>query len=225
MKGFIKKDFLLIRTLLPVLVILLILAVWIAGLLGTTGAPIVGILPGIMTAMLCMLTLLTGMSFAGRDEQCGWDSFAAALPVSRRQIVLARYATDLLLLLIALTLLLAVQILSLLLDGGFSPVYDAVLAAVSLSVMGIMTPLIYRFGAQIGSYIFTGFSMLLGVGVPLLTQGLGGNMTDEQIDAMVENALRTGVFLRAAVIAVAASALLYALSALLSVRIYQKKQF
>ena len=45
--------------------------------------------------MALVINVMVPLSCAGYDEQCGWDSFGAALPVGRNQIVVCRYLVGL----------------------------------------------------------------------------------------------------------------------------------
>lgn len=233
MKGLVIKDLLSMRTALPLLVVMLCVPMLIAVIPAAVGAQTVsaGVLSVLYVAfagMVCILNVVTSLSFASYDEQCGWDTFGAALPVSRAKVVLARYGAGALLLLGSVAALLLVQFFCLIGVGqpmdGYSP---AAIVMICLTVEGVMHPIMYRFGAQIGGYIFAGTAMLFGLGMTALGRYMGemSEMSEEEIDALIEQALSGHYFAIAAVIGVAVSAVLYGLSILLSVRIYQKKEF
>ena len=94
MTGLILKDALVLKKTLKTY--LLLLAVY--AVLAAVGVFSVSF----VTAFLEVIALMLPMSAFAFDEQAHWDRYAAALPLSRRDIVMARYAFTLLVLLTAL---------------------------------------------------------------------------------------------------------------------------
>ena len=227
MKGLIIKDFMAVRTALPTLSVMLLLPLLIViPMAAISGGLAVQTLCVCLTALLCIINSVVGMSFGSYDEQCGWNTFGCALPVSRTQTVLARYGAGLLLLGASLGILLTMQILCFIFTGEqIVWYYPAVLIILTLLTEGIMTPVIYLFGAQIGGYIFAALFMLAGIGGTALGRSRTMEMSDEAFDAMIENGLQTHLFAKAAALTVLGSMILYVLSVPLSIHIFKKKEF
>ena len=214
------------RTALPTLSVMLLLPLLIViPMAAISGGLAVQTLCVCVTALLCIINSVVGMSFGSYDEQCGWNTFGCALPVSRAQTVLARYGAGLLLLGASLGILLTAQILCFIFTGEqIVWYYPAVLIILTLLTEGVMTPVIYQFGAQIGGYIFAALFMLAGIGgTAFRSRTL--EMSDEAFDAMIENGLQTHLFAKAAALTVLGSMILYVLSVPLSIHIFKKKEF
>ncbi len=145
MKGLILKDFYNLKTIARSY--LLILVVFAVTILPSSG-------PGVylpMVSVYCSMMTISSFSF---DEHCSWDRFALVMPVSRRQVVLAKFAVMVLVALAGVaasvvTALLGVVVMKM--DGMEDLL---VMAPVSLSLgmvlMGTMLPLIIEFGSERG---------------------------------------------------------------------------
>lgn len=225
MKGLVLKDLLSARTALPTLVVLLLLPISMMAVLGADGSMVI---LGIFVGILCTMNMVVALSFGSYDEQCGWDSFGGALPFSRKQIVLARYGADLILLLVSLLVVLVTQLVCLLIAGQpFIWYYPAVLVMFCLLTEALMNPVIYKFGAQKAGYIIAGISMAIGLGGSALGHWAGEQIahSDEAVDAVLDNILESGILSVTMLLGVVGCVILFGLSILLSIAIYQKKEF
>lgn len=146
------------------------------------------------------------------EERFGWNSYCDTMPLSRRTIVSARYLTTLLSFLVIYVLTLALRYVGGLLTGRPHEVRElaALLPFFGLAAPAFMLPLTLRFGvekARIAYYILIG--VIVGLGLFLfqssadLSREIGG----------------VGLW-TVLLIAVAA----FALSWLLSIRLYEKRE-
>lgn len=123
---------------------------------------------GYMSAMIAILFAMLPVTSFVYDQQSRWDLFAQTLPVSRRDIVAAKYALALALIVagtvIGTVLTLVVGLIKgtpvnpgdLLLPGGF-------IFAASILFVSVMFPLIYKFGVEKGRIL-----MLMAMGVAVM---------------------------------------------------------
>lgn len=210
MIGLIRKDF---YTLRKNLFIIALLAVFYAAL--GLRMEDMGFLAGFLVVIA--MTISTNLFYM--DESCHFDAYAVRSPLSRAQIVLARYLSAGLLALIGAVCGFASLLLPALISGRRpEPLEWIVLAVISvcgLVLLALLLPLLYRFGAERGRYI-SFLLLLLPLGVVLL---LGDRLPDTP-------AAPGGPVVQALpLLLAAASVLIIALSLLVSIRIYRKKEF
>ena len=213
MKGLIQKDMRVLRQSNRLYFLLIVVYAFI------TVVTDMGF--SFYSSMVTVVALLLPMNCFSWDNYAKWDSFAMALPLSRKEIVGARY---LLLLLVgggaALLLLVLGALLGLIqgnLDVGmliissFSSLYGAVL------INALMMPLMYRFGPE-KARLFMLVAIALVAGLVYFAVRL---FTDAQVFTIPDAEL---VLVPAAVILALVLAGLLALSYCLSCRIYAKKE-
>lgn len=99
MKAMIVSDFAVLRSvLLQLLGICLVIALFMGYAMGAVGTA---------AAIAAMVPFMVLFSLAAYDEQNNWERFRLTLPLTRRQVVLGRYASIALLTVGSLTLALA----------------------------------------------------------------------------------------------------------------------
>ncbi len=179
MKALILKDFYNLKTIVKSYV--LIFVFFAICFLPKSGSGM--FMP--MVVVYCSMMTISSFSF---DEHCKWDRFGLVMPLTRRQVVGAKFVF---MLLISLTGVLAAAIVSLLaallLEMG--DVADVIaLAPVSLALgmvlMGTMIPLIFRFGPERGRLLLL-LSMVVPFGVTgvvwLLDAVLGIELSEQMV--------------------------------------------
>lgn len=157
MKGLILKDFLCLRK--SALSYLIVLAIYIAltafGIWDTS----------FFAAFMAMLVGMLPYTCFSYDHAAKWNLYGLALPVSRRQIVLARYGTVLIasLATVAIVLVFGAVMAILEADMAWAECIVAATAALGFSMLlnAIMLPLLYHFGAERAKLVF--FSVLGGL--------------------------------------------------------------
>lgn len=151
MKGLVQHDLLQIGSgvkgtfLLVYLVFMAMLSLF--GNIGTTFA-----------SMMVFISTMFGIAAFSYDEAYHWDCYAAALPVTNRQIVLARYCTQFVMIFVGIAAGMLLGLLSYF--GGHADMtlveLLSMMAGVTLAVLlftAIMVPLLYRFGAERGRIV------------------------------------------------------------------------
>lgn len=161
MKGLLIKDLLVLRTNARNTLLFLLIYCIVFGVISQDASMVSGI-------AIIMLTTLSISTFT-YDNLARWESYALCLPVTRKQMVQAKY-------LLSLLFAAAGAVLSLFLglgisafgDQGPQPI-DEILSlhigmlAASLICISFLLPLIYKFGIEKSKIIFIAI-----VGVPTL---------------------------------------------------------
>ena len=222
MKGLIIKDLLGLKQITVTIAILMGFYLFMGFMSGGESNQV-----GYFSIMVLVINAMIPLTCAGYDEQCGWDTFGGALPVSRAKTVAARYMNSLLTLAGSLALVLIADLIYTQV-GGYQTNASAYLypfAAATLYV-SLMNPIIYRFGVQKSRIVmiiivliptFVGIALLA-----LLNAGSHSEWLDAALDSVPENVF-TQPDAGVVVCTVLVCAVIYALSMLLSFHIYQKK--
>ena len=90
MKGIITKDLLGLKQVAITMGLLMVFYLFLGFMSGDNGGGM-----SYFSIMALVLNVMVPISCAGYDEQCDWDSFGAALPVSKNKIVICRYIVGL----------------------------------------------------------------------------------------------------------------------------------
>lgn len=151
MLGLIKKDFLIIKSSLKLVIIMLL----VFFLMTLQGQFDISFIPIFITVMLFMSTF-------SYDEYNNWDAYAITLPNGRKNIVKSKYIASLLLTLLSIVITILLNCLVGIINNSldFEKFLTTLLAsifAISL-IQAIMYPLIFRYGIEkgrIGLFILT----------------------------------------------------------------------
>lgn len=194
----------------------------------------------IMPIMALMLAYSVGFTLVAFDERNDWERFRLTLPLSRANVVQGRYATFVVMTLVGLVLGMAVTAivygLSLALPQTelFAGLFEgmdwqialgmvAASIAFSLALWLVALPLVARFGmTKAVRYLPLAFIILLPIGTVLVQKA--GPPPAFVLDLATWASTPTGtVTLVAAVIAL--MAVLTVLSCMLSVKLYERREF
>ena len=168
---------------------------------------------GVIPAVIMMGVYFVTMTLAAFDDRRGWAAFRLALPLSRRDVVLGRYATTMVVCLafavfgIALSTVLAQVAAAPDVEGTL--LLAVVGMAFTLTYMAIVLPIYFRVGATRGARIISMLMFML----PLAVVGF--------VDASVVAGLITGREFLALFPVVAL--VLFAASAVVSLRLYDSR--
>ncbi len=207
MKGLITKDLLILKNNAKSLVLLVL--IYIVCSINADGVESF-IIP-FMMAMLCVSTF-------NYDEYNKWDAFAITLPGTRKNVVRAKYVVGLLLMFASLvvSLLLSFILGTMKRNLDFSSTLEYTLSglAAGILVISFMFPLILKFGLEKGR-----------IGIMIASFGLSALIVTFASVVRVP----TGVisFLETNLIAILPiiTLLILSISYVLSVKIYEKKEF
>jgi ABC-2 type transport system permease protein len=148
MKGFLIKDLLGLKKYARTLVILMVFFLIWSAVLGS---------PQYFSGIMVMLFIMVPIVTFSYDDMAKWDAYGVALPVSRREIVLAKYMLALL-----------VVASGTLISYGFHFVFAAIkpitgqesqylvipaMAAIGVCILSLIFPFIFRYGAEKARFI------------------------------------------------------------------------
>lgn len=221
MKAILQSEFAYIRTFAPATAgLLLLVCIFLSW--STTSTEV--------TCSICaMMPMLLTLTCANADESNGWGRYRAALPYSRQDIITGRYLTVLLMTAATTVATIAIGMALDALVGPFVADFkhtafpDAVISCTLATIIGliicaIVQPFFVKFGSSKGMRyvmvaLFVGSFVVIG-----FVQG----QLDERTLMLAGQWL--DVNLPTALAATAAAALaLFALSCVISLRIYQRK--
>lgn len=174
--------------------------------------------------LIILIGIMSTMTVFSLDKACGWDTYAISLPLTRKEIVEARY---LFAFLIDIGVSLACCLLMLLrglIKGGVNlpeslhSLFQILLVTILMQLL--LFPVIYKLGVEKARFVYMAVFICLSLGVLGLSQLDDNGAVLAGIRINAEKIMQYGEI--AAVILAAAGLFL---SLWLSVRIYEKKEF
>lgn len=142
MKGLLLKDFYLLKKYCWAFLIFVVL--FAAGSI-TTDIPLFVFYP-------CLLTGVLPMTLQSYDEREKWTVYSGTLPYTKAQLVSAKYIMGLLLSTFALVLAMIAQIVKMMRNGSFSAEGFLTILIVEIGVglfpSSILLPFVFRLGAE-----------------------------------------------------------------------------
>lgn len=124
-----------------------------------------------LSGFICILSLMVPLNTIAYDEKAGWDKYALTMPVSRKNMVIGKYVVGIIsgamamLLSIAAALFVREKILEVLISC-------AAVFAVSVMMISVVLPIIFKFGVEKGRLVFMGVSVIFALIAVLI--GAGG---------------------------------------------------
>lgn len=232
MKSIIKCEWNTLRTSMPSVAITVAL---VCVFLVIGGNAVSG-----MSSGCVMTTVLVASSLCGYDDQNGWFRYRSLLPFSRRELVVGRYATVLLVSLAMDAALVAIVAfagvipgaagLGLEMDGPLAHVYAIVASeGIGLLVASIALPLYFKYGAMKGVRFVACIGAIVGAIVVGATHaGVAATMAGSAISISVSSDALVGVwaesnFCLLMIAFTLASLAVYAASCVFSIKILEKK--
>ena len=202
MKGLMKKEFLMLWRASRAFALICVV---FSAMSAVSQDNIIFLFMPIMISGLLPSTLLS------YDERCKWQEFSGALPVSRAQLVSAKYLLGL----GCMTLILLVTLIVHLIVRRFPPqTLLSMLGAIyglSLFISAVSLPMMFKFGVEKGRLWYYATLVLVGG-----ASGASAGVTTDLFRGGLPSFLwLIPVF----------GAVIYALSWLLSIRFYQKREF
>lgn len=207
MKSLIIKDFLNVKGQLKVYGLLLIF--YSVFSFATKATDVIG-------AMFIMLSVLIVINTLSYDDKVKWDKYSLTMPISRSNIVLGKYTFGLILLTIAFLLSLGISTFtSLAINSTNSTnlvIANLAMLAIGIIFMSLILPILFKFGVEKGRMLMM-LVLLIPVCIAMIFQMLG-----------IEFPQNTDLDYLIYVIPVVLIVILV-LSIVLSVKIYNKKEF
>ena len=169
---------------------------------------------GMFTGVAMIYSIMLPITSMAEDEQCKWDRYAVALPLSRATIVLSKYVMAVLLnIVISLVVGAVLVLVAPYGSGAYGEVLPLVcsVSAGGMAVIAVLLPLLYKYGVEKARLI-----MIIVFLIPFLLIVVSSSFESEAPLAW----LQEYVYLLPA-----AALGLVLLSFLISIRIYRGKEF
>ena len=202
MKGLMIKELLMLWRASRVFLLICIVFI-IMSLLSQDN--IIFLLMPIMISGLLPSTLLS------YDERCRWQEFSGSLPVTRAQLVSAKYLLGL----ISMTGILLITALAHLIVRRYSAgALFSMLGSIyglSLFISAVSLPMMFKFGVEKGRLWYYVTLVLIG-GASGASAGLAPELMQSELPAVMKLVPLIGI-------------VLYAVSWLLSIRFYEQREF
>ncbi len=210
MKALILKDFYNMKRIIRSY--LLVLAIFSVTILPSSG-------PGVfmpMVTVYCAMMTISSFSF---DEYCKWDRLALSMPLTRRQVIAAKFVFMLMIAVAGAAAATAISLIAaIVLEMGDLEMVILMIPislALGMVMMGTVVPLVCEFGPEKGRIL-----LLLAMLVPMSMVGLVW-LLDVLLDITISESAGTVLLCAAPLAAGIWDWWMY----LLSCRIYEKKEF
>ena len=176
-------------------------------------------------AMTCMMISVFPQALMGEDEHIGWNRFCLTMPIKRSQYVSEKSLLTLAFI-VLFALLSSVGVIILMVKTTGFDIKDyllvlSVILCVSLLMMSIDLPMVFRFGTKKGIMLFAGLFLLIFVAGLALFLWASYNDAGRAFFRQVQEADH----LVLALCILTGIAVIYTASWLLSIRLYQKREF
>ena len=202
MKGLMKKDFLMLWRASRAFLLICVLFIAMSAI---SQDNIIFLFMPIMISGLLPSTLLS------YDERCKWQEFSGALPVSRAQLVSAKYLLGLGCMTAILVLTLIVHLIVRRFPAQTLLSMLGAIYGLSLFISAVSLPMMFKFGVEKGRLWYYATLVLVG-GASGASAGVATDFFNEGLPSYVWIIFVFGV-------------VIYALSWLLAIRFYQKREF
>jgi len=203
MIGLILKDFLNLRKQMKIYLILIIFYLAIGMVSGN---------PAMLSSMMAIVAFMIPITALSYDERSKWDRYALTMPLSRSSIVVSKYILGLIFLIMAFI----VSILSNLFLNNIlleeSMVTNLSSLSMGLILMSIIFPIIFKMGVEKGR-VYMMLVLFIPTAFILLLSKTGMTMPNEET-------IKSFFYVLPVI-----SVLMFTLSILISVSIYNKKEF
>ena len=211
MKGLLIKDWLVIWRQCRYILFVPVLFILISGIPVNQGSSAFSAFATLILSMLPVTVL-------GMDEQSRWDSYALTMPYTRQELVFSKYLLGFISSTAGFLLTFLAGILARPTAESIQQTFTIVLAGFILGMLYISfaMPLFFKFGVQKGRIWFLVLIAALGGGIGLFTSILGETENEYALVASLSKPLY---------IIAGCTIILFSLSALLSIKIYQKREF
>ena len=156
----------------------------------------------------------------GLDENSGWDKYALTMPVKRWHLVMSRYLLSILGLLVTLLVYLIFRFMSHVLFGLSWNIGSDVMSLTGIFLFivffaSLSYPLVFKFGVARGRFLYVlVFGICFAMGYALTS-----------VDAIDLEALITNISSLSVILLLAVAVIIFFTSLLLSVRIYERRDF
>ncbi len=207
MKGLLLKDFYCIKGYLSLVIISEMVMIALASFMRETV---------FLLFFACVISAMIGTSLMAYEEKERWSKFALTLPLSRKQIVSEKYVLGLITGGITAAIILIAQSVSMIVKGEFSSeiILENAVAITPICLLpnAISLPFVWKLGVEKGKFAYYIIIGMLGGSLGFVT----GFFEIENINFSINTV--------SAVLVLAATAALYAVSWFISIAFYSKRE-
>ncbi|MCD8036654.1 MAG: ABC-2 transporter permease [Clostridiales bacterium] len=215
MIGIMKKDFILIKKQLLVVIAMLIIHAVLMGSQAT--------MDGFQAGSFCLyITAFMGIlpvTILGYDERHDWGKYASAMPVTRKENVIAKFLIMLILTALALAIYMIFAVLMGIKNLGATLI---MVGAVSIISSSLMLAISYKFGTSKAGVMFIGLLLIMLLVMFLL---MDAEMAEQANSLSVEGAVFGEMGEVLVPMTVVLAVVIYIACMLVSIHIYSKKDF
>ena len=211
MIGLIKKDFYIYLGSGQLKYIALFIILY--GIIGITSNNM-----SFLSAAMVAFVAVFPINSISLDQNCHWDAFAVTMPVKRKDIIIGKYIISTILILIGGTLSI---ICSFFMKSSFSENLFVTIVILSLSLIwtALSYPIIFKMGIEKGKLISMGIIVIpVVIGV-----AAGKEITNFLVQFINFNKFETFFENYGYLILLVVSILIYVISSLISIKIFERK--
>lgn len=213
MRGLILKDFYNMKHSFLVLIAVVVFLNVISIVEGDNSG-------SISSFILVMLPMIIATNTTGMDEKAKWDNYALTMPIMRKDIVKSKYVTLITIITVTTAIIMAINIFIQSLNGEivFSEIFSNILFNISVGIIfaSIMIPMICKVGIEKAR-----IALMVFVLIPTFVCSYIENNLDKLPDLSIINGLMSSI----GYILFAVAILVCFVSYIISVNIYEKKEF
>lgn len=213
MKGLILKDLLNFKKSSKFFCLFIILYLGIA---------IISNNSSFFTGIIIILAAMLPITSLAYDEKSGFSKFALTMPVSKASIVFSKYLLSLIFLCFAIVLSFICNMLIGNLTFYQNLASIALISCISFFSISLSLPLTFKFGIEKGKIITFGVLMLIGLSSTYLSKLISKNKTSLDINGFFELLFNNYLFV---IGLLALMIIFFIISSLVSIIIYNKKEF
>ena len=207
MRGLIIKDLMVMKKTLLIYAVISVIYGWMDIRQET---------PGMMFAMLLIISAMVPVSSISYDERCNWDKLANITPLSRGEIVMSKYLLALVLTAFSSAFVFVVYLVA----GNMSVTENLaltyVMALMSMVYQALLLPVIIKFGSERGRTVMM-FILFAPVVVVMGVMKMDLPFV-HTVGVFLDNNQNLIPFVMTVAVAV-----IYVASVMLSINIYKKK--
>ena len=141
MRGLIIKDLMVMKKTLLIYAVISVIYGWMDIRQET---------PGMMFAMLLIISAMVPVSSISYDERCNWDKLANITPLSRGEIVMSKYLLALVLTAFSSAFVFVVYLVASNMSVTENLALTSVMALMSMVYQALLLPVIIKFGSEKG---------------------------------------------------------------------------
>lgn len=213
MRGLVLKDFYNMKTSFLILVGVIIFLNVVSIIEGDSSG-------SISSFVLIMLPMIIATNTFGMDEKTKWDNYALTMPITRKDIVKSKYITVIVITAVATIVIIGINIFIGSLSGEivFSVIFSNILFNISVGIIfsSIMIPMVCKVGIEKARIALMAFILIPTLAGSYIENNLGEFPKSLGVEVLMSNI---------GYISFGIAILMCFISYIISVKIYEKKEF